>query len=364
MSHKTAINLGWFLVTIGLLFLLYQLVPWEVLTPEDRAIILISSGLILLGCYFALGWVESSIGKELVRAINTFVSILALLTILLSITYFFPPLALLTQMGTEEASRTGQTSISVGEISKLSLEIDLINGNVVLKGYEGSQILIQYEITTRGFTKKDALNKLNKTEVYVSDSVVEDLLNVKIGVSGPEINKVWTKVDLAVSIPSDLTCEITYSTLNGKLQVFNLSGSKLSAEIANGKMELSNIYFDEVDAGLTNGEIKASVSSKDLELEVINGETFLEVIGNTAGRYSIDVVNGNVVIKCNVDEEKGFEFDISTMHGTVEMGLEDFDFIKWDDRKGIRAKTQGYSLAQSKIEVLIDVVNGSIDVRP
>ena len=160
-------------------------------------------------------------------------------------------------MGTEEASRTGQTSISVGEISKLSLEIDLINGNVVLKGYEGSQILTQYEITTRGFTKKDALNKLNKTEVYVSDRVVEDLLNVKIGVSGPEINKVWTKVDLVVSIPSDLTCKITYSTLNGKLQVFNLSGSKLSAEIDNGKMELSNIYFDDVDASLTNGEIKA-----------------------------------------------------------------------------------------------------------
>jgi len=364
LSHKTAVGLGWFLVSIGLLFLLYQLLPWEVLTPEDRAILLISSGLILLGCYFALGWVKSSLGREIIRGVNTFVTILAFLTILLSVTYFFTPLALMTQMGAEEASKTGQTSVSVGDVSKLSLNIDLVNGDVVLKGSDTSQIVIQYEITTRGLTTAAAFKNLNKTQLHVTDSKVGDVLKVKISVSGPDLNRVWSKVDLLVYIPSTLSCEITHSTLNGKLEISGISGAELSAEIANGRVEFTDAYFEKVDVSVTNGEIRGSISSQDLEYEIINGEVYLEIIDNESGKYSIDVINGDVTIDCNLGSNKGFDFDISTIHGTIDMGIEDFDLIRSEDKKSLEAKTEGYSLAQVKIKVLVDVVNGSIDIRP
>jgi DUF4097 and DUF4098 domain-containing protein YvlB len=364
MSHKTAVGLGWFLISLGLFFLLYQFVPWEILTPEDRAIILISSGLVLLGCYFALGWIESVFGRELIRGADIFVSVLAFLTILLSITYFFTPLAILTQVGTEEASRKGQTSILVGEASRLSLEVDLLNGDLVLSSSDDEKIMVQYEITTRGLTKAVALSNLNKTRIYVSDSVKGDLLNVKIGASAPELNKVWIKVDLVVSIPSNLELELRHSTLNGRLEVIDLSGSGLFVDIANGRIELSNVYFEEVDISLTNGEIKALISSQDLNFEVINGKVVLEILNNVSGKYSVDVINGDMVVECNISEETGFYFDLSTMHGTIDMDLEDFDFIKWEDRKGVKAETSGYSFAPIQIEVFVDIVNGSIDVKP
>ena len=364
MSHKTTVGLGWFLVSLGLIFLLYQVMPWDILTAEDRAIILISSGLILLGCFFALGWVKSSLGREIIRGVNTFVSILAFLTILLSLTYFFAPLAMLTQIEAKEASRTGHASVPVGGVSELSLEIDLINGDVVLKSFEEPQIMIQYEIKATGFTTAAAIRNLNKTDLYVSDSVVGDTLKVKIGISSPDLNEIWTKVDLVVSIPSTLVCEIKHSALNGKLEISDISGSKLSVEIANGRVELTDVNFDEAYMSLTNGEIRASIASEDLELEVINGRVNLGILGNESGAYSIDVINGDVIVECNAAMEKGFSFDISTMHGSIDMGFEDFDFIKWEDRKRLKAETEGYSVARTKIKVSVDVVNGSIDVNP
>jgi len=363
LRYRTAVEFGWFLVAIGLLFLLYQIIPWETLTPEDRAILLISSGLILLACYFALGWVRSQVGREIVRGVNTFTTILAFLTILLSLTYFFPPLALLTQMGTEEATRAGHTSISVGNASKVGLQIDLMNGDVLLKGSDVSQILIDYEIITRGISKAAVAN-LNKTQLYVSDSLVDGQLSVKIRLTGPELNKLWSKVKLAITLPRDLPCDLTFSSMNGRLNISSIFGSRLSAEITNGEVRLSKAGFEEVDVSITNGEIDASISSNELDFELINGKISLEILNDVPGEYCVNVVNGDVVIKCNADEGKGFEFKVETMHGSIDMGFEEFEFIKWEDGKKVEARTKGYSLTGLRIRILVDVINGSVEIRP
>ena len=235
---------------------------------------------------------------------------------------------------------------------------------MLLKGSDVSQILVDYEITTRGISKAAALTNLNKTQVYISDSLVEDQLNVKIGLTGPEFNKLWTKVDLVITLPKNLACDVTFSSMNGKLNISSIFGSKLFVEIANGGVKLSNVHFEDVDVSITNGEIEASISSKKLDFELINGRLSLEILDDVSGEYYIDLVNGDVVIECNADEEKGFEFKVNTIHGTIDIGFEEFEFIKWEDGKKVEARTKGYSLRDVKIKVLADVINGSVEIRP
>lgn len=229
-----------------------------------------------------------------------------------------------------EKTETREFKISSAGKTKIILENK--NGNIIVrKNSSDSMILLNAEIKVN-VTKKELNEPLKNFEISIDTSSNEIRISNKTTYREEEFLNFgnWHNngINYTLYLPNGLDADI--SSTNGKLEASDISNN-ITGSTVNGKISFVNT------SGLlkletTNGKISAELdSTRGMTLDVVNGSINLKLSPSFSGIFHVDWVNGS------------FKYD-------------DFNFQDVNkDKKFFKGK-----IGNSGSEIKISTVNGSI----
>jgi len=212
-----------------------------------------------------------------------------------------------------------------------SINLDNINGNVEVTGWDKDEILLEYTIT--------------------ADSA-DDIENVKVEVD-------HSKQDFDVDVDIESSGFMNWGGSSGEVS-FSLKvpkGSRLdSIESVNGNIKIASVS-GEIKAETVNGKIVIKNAAQDVKFGTVNGsvEVHLDEL-HSSNRIKGDSVNGDIEVY--LPENDGFELRSETVNGDL---TNDFG-IEVDEGDYVGAEMDG-SYKNGGASLKFDTVNGDIDVR-
>jgi hypothetical protein len=141
------------------------------------------------------------------------------------------------------------------------LKVDLVNGSIVVKGYDGKEIIV--EAATRQKVNNDCGGCPDDKKTEAEKSGMTRIPNMNLGLEIIEdendvkvVSNSWNKaIDLEIKVPYNFSVDL--KTVNhGKIAVANVNG-ELQASNVNGSITLSDISGSAV-ANTVNGKILVS----------------------------------------------------------------------------------------------------------
>lgn len=209
------------------------------------------------------------------------------------------------------------------------LSLDVLNGDVTIEGWSGSEIQVDYTKESR------SAEGLERVEVIIEAH--EDHIHIETDYSKSRgQNNEGASVDFVLRVPEGARVD-ELELVNGDLTLSNLSGK--------------------VKASLVNGEVEASSLSGSLGLESVNGRINL-TFDELGDGQSIDLesVNGSIVVHLPRGADATVEAE--TVHGPIE---NDFGF-EVEKGRYVGRSMEG-TLGNGSARVDLENVNGSITVR-
>ncbi len=259
------------------------------------------------------------------------------------------------------------------------------HGLVIIENIAGS-------ITVIGWDK----NKIH-VEGTLSDEVEE--LKFKTGKKKSIIEVVYPRhirnidegADLVIKVPKDsqvevecISATVTTSKLTGELELESISGEisfkgwcrELDASSISGDVRVEG-GADDMSLESISGDIKAKGEEAKVEAESVSGsielkyDKFLKlstesvsgdilVVGDLAakGRFSCDVVNGDITLV--VPEDVSAEFEVSTFNGSIhnEFGQKAHRTSKYAPGRELE-----FSTGDGEADVELNSFNGNVSIK-
>lgn len=235
---------------------------------------------------------------------------------------------LLATPATAEVSRDFSQTYDLSNGGRLSLEN--INGNVVLEGWDGDEVKVDYTIRAR------SERGLERVEVVIEAAA--DRIHIETDYKKRESgwNNDGGTVDFQIWVPRNTRAD--------------------EIELVNGGLEISGIRGD-VKASLVNGTVDARDLAGSVEMESVNGtvNATFDVLENGQS-VKLETVNGTVNLK--VPASADAEFEASTVHGPIQS---DFDFEVEKGRYVGRSLEGVLGSGSAKVE--LESVNGRINIE-
>ncbi|GAA4351048.1 DUF4097 family beta strand repeat-containing protein [Kangiella taiwanensis] len=212
-----------------------------------------------------------------------------------------------------------------------SINLDNINGNISVSGWDKDEILLEYTVTA------DDADDIDNIKVEVKHS--NDDFDVEVDInSGGFMN--WGgnsgQVSFSLKVPQGASLD-SIESVNGNIRIEGVTG-EIKTETVNGKIMIKNASQD-VKFGTVNGNV----------------EVHLDQLSSSS-RVKGDTVNGDIEVY--LPENDGFELRTETVNGDLS---NDFG-IEVDEGEYVGADMDGqYKGGGASLK--FDTVNGDIDVR-
>jgi DUF4097 and DUF4098 domain-containing protein YvlB len=212
-----------------------------------------------------------------------------------------------------------------------SIDVENINGDIVVSGWDKNEILLEYTITA------DDEDDLKNIKVEVEHDKREFDVEVDID-SGGFMS--WGgnsgEVDFVLKVPKGASLD-GIDSVNGDIEITGVTG-EIKTETVNGRIVVKNASQD-VKFGTVNGDVEIHVDRL-----------------SSSSRIKGDSVNGDIEIY--LPENDGFELKSDTVNGDLS---NDFD-IEVDEGEYVGADMDGeYKSGGASLK--FDTVNGDIDIR-
>ncbi|HET6593007.1 MAG TPA: DUF4097 family beta strand repeat-containing protein [Xanthomonadales bacterium] len=232
-----------------------------------------------------------------------------------------------------DVTRQEEFSFELADGGRISLEN--VNGDVTVKGGDGSQVEIV------------ALKKAGKQEYL-------DGIEIRIDHSVDAIRIETRHPDKGISSwfdwGSDSSGSVTYT-----LSV-PASANLDAVETVNGDLSIAGVT-GVVKASTVNGDVKAKDLSADARVETVNGEvdiTFASFTGNQ--KADCESVNGRLVVNLPADASASVNAE------TINGGIDGSDFgLKTN--KGFVGQDMSGAIGEGSGRLSLSTVNGSIKVK-
>lgn len=201
-----------------------------------------------------------------------------------------------------------------------SLHVGIVRGSISVSGYDGSEVLINYDGESRNDERevtKDGLRRISNNAIGFE--VSED--NNEIEISGASPLK---SMDLAISVPHHFS-----------LYLSSVNGGELVVENVTGEMELSNVNGDVILRNVSgsalvntvNGDIKATIRkpapNKPMAFSNLNGDIDVTLPADTKMSAKMKSEWGEVFTDFDMDIRRtdGNTVKSSTQGGTFKMSI-------------------------------------------
>ncbi|MBN2399016.1 MAG: DUF4097 family beta strand repeat protein [Candidatus Aminicenantes bacterium] len=236
----------------------------------------------------------------------------------------------------------------------------LINGGIVVKGYEGKEVIIETKPRAHVIDEDEAEDK-NRDE---KQSKHAGMMRLKASGGGLEVEESKNIIEISVAawkMDTDLFIQVP---ANAALELHTVNGGTIQVENVSANVEVSNV----------NGGIVLSRMAGSVVAQTVNGDvtaTFTRLDGKTP--LSLITLNGDVDITVPASTKANFKLKIDN-HGEIysdfELGLQSKTEKTIEDKRshGGRYKVKIDKTVYGSIngggqEITLKTFNGDILLR-
>lgn len=265
-------------------------------------------------------------------------------------------------------------SFSVEASEGMTLNVEAINGQVVIKKASDNKIVINSKIRSKLSNAIDSLSFESST----------DTISIRLN------NPVNMSVAHEIFLPAAKLKEIRISTTNAKIYVEDSIADSLQATTKNGQIELMGVKCSKISLSTKNakvlasyvtaGEMEASTSNSPIDLKHIKIENLKALTTN--GRITIEdaqnndssaemgmfikSTNGRIKINTNDSESRGYKIKALTTHGHINLLIPDM-LYKNIGRQGfggssIETESTGFDNFAKKVLISAETSNSYIEI--
>lgn len=241
---------------------------------------------------------------------------------------------------TNKLSKGGNYSISSKDITELN--IDWVDGNIIIEPYDGSKIKFKETSTTKINEKNALIYKKKKNSLTINHSPSH------FGASFSIFNQ-KTK-NLHIYLPEDIALnQIKINIVDSNTSIKNLDFSSLIVDDVDGNLTLSSVIIDNLDYESVDGNLTIKDSqTKDFKMESISGSMDVALTHCPESIY-FDSVDGDANIYLPDDSEF-----------TVDMDFIDGDFNS-DFNSTI--KDNSFTTGSGSSKFTLETIDGSVNIK-
>jgi len=350
MGNPRGLGFGGFLVGLGVGWLLFtyldissQMVAWLLIIAGGA--IVASALLSYLSPGFSFGGLISPIAAGLVIALVA--------------TSGFGALWPGSWMGGYKYSVDESRNLHGGAwATSLLFNVENVNGNVGVSTWDKAEYNIDLSVKAYGNTESEASENLKKVEASIDERTLQGRLELILTISVPRLTWNRVNVNIVVTLPADATISLDVETTNGGVSVKDLTGGTLVLKTTNGAIVFDGVDATTIQASTTNGAIEGSVQATDLTAGTTNGRISVSLPCTRSGSYGLRTTNGNVDVTVEKTVEVGFDLDMSTSVGSVNLSISGLTYETNTTRHKI-ARTEGYDNKPVRISIEASTTNGS-----
>jgi hypothetical protein len=100
-----------------------------------------------------------------------------------------------------------------------------------------------------------------------------------------------------------------------------------------------------------DGGVRGTLEATVTYIGTSNGGIHLSIPCTVTGRYTFKTSNAGVVLELSSSSSVGYDVDLSTSNGVIDLGLPNLDY-SWDTRTSKEPQTVGFSA--KPVQVIID----------
>jgi len=173
-------------------------------------------------------------------------------------------------------------------------------------------------------------------------------------------------VGFNLKLPKGRSASLNLDSANGRITVDGISGARCVADTANGRIEVSRAEFKSAKLDTANGRIEFEGSASDLKMDTANGRIEAKLKG--AGTWKCDTANGKIDVEIAREEGVGYEVDISSSMGRLDVsGMGDVEVLVDETKQRIgskryKARTKDFENATRKASLKASSAMGRVTV--
>ncbi len=261
----------------------------------------------------------------------------------------------------------GKFEVRVNESEVNELSLSSLNGDLLIKGYNGDKITLKVFYKAKNPTIEMDLLKLGN----------------KFYLNYDEAN--FTNVSIDAVVPSSLFSSIQFNAINGKLSADNLKGTnislfatnsevtakdiqseKLRIESSSGKINLNNIISSDCEIEVYSGSIDAfNIDAKNMKLGALNGS--INIITSDFKKFneylwSAEASNGTLKISLPSISKLGYYIKAHTSLSDISIGLTRLNYL-CNEKTFVEAKSFDYDSLEKKVKLNLEASNAPLIIN-
>jgi len=352
----SGIGFGGFLLGLGGGYYLFQYV--------DFSFDIISYLLILMGIGIILGAVLSKDGKSPLS--DVFGGVIGGLIFAVFLTQGFGIVGDFTNQWDDISSLTYRATETVSletpvDVDELVLTVENVNGVIDVSEWSGDSVKIWLVIRARGDNDADAERNLDDFIYNLDDTTVGATQEVSL--TFPISSTKWNlyTVSVSISVPEGLETELVLDSTNGRIDVTDMVLQSVDVETTNGAINLDHVTSDSIYADTTNGGLFGTIISPLTRFRTTNGVIDIE-LSALSGEHDFDTTNGIIGLTLPSGTDIGYNLDLDTSIGIIDVNLPDIDYSVDRTRNKI-GETNGFNSKEIQITIKADTTIGAIELN-
>lgn len=246
---------------------------------------------------------------------------------------------------------------------RIYLEIDNFNGPIQVSTRVAATYEVTVTIIAKGTSQEQADERLQEfiDNIQFSDIVEQSQhrLIVKYNLASNLYSRYSVEVD--VMLPTDAFLEANLESSNGAISLSRVTGTVLYLQTSNGALNLDEVTADQITGQTSNGRIEGTMMANHTQLSTSNGGMTVQLAPPQSGEYDLSTSNGPVRITLSSASNIGYDLDLSTSNGDIDLDLPDLEYAE-NQRTSKKAATVGFGSKEIQVILKVDTSNGNIDI--
>ena len=263
--------------------------------------------------------------------------------------------------GSYRAEETRSFDGSLATVGVL-LDINTFNGPISVSTWPSDGYSVSVLVKVLGNTDAEAEENLDEINISIDESVVNGKTRLLLRHDVPPTRTSQYSLSVEAYLPEDMNIDLDLDSSNGGIYLADIVGGAINLDTSNGALNFDGVTATTVNADTSNGAVLGDLESPDTSISTSNGAIRLGISGAVSGRYVLRTSNGGVDLYIQSSLEVGYDIDLSTSNGNIDLDLPGLDYIQ-STRTRKEARTIGYSEKAIQIVVKANTSNAGMDVR-
>ncbi len=247
-----------------------------------------------------------------------------------------------------------------------TLNITSLNGDLVVKGYNGDKITLNVQYKCSGERERIELVKLSNKYYLNYDEEFFDKVFVDAYVPEAMFENIKFQTTNGKILVSDIKSEyLSVSNQNGFTELRNATAENLKVECNNGRLVLERVSGVNGHVENFNGEISArGVDITNMKLISFNASISMDVPYFEMGDEYVWVVetsNEKININLPTDKRNGYYIKATSSLGDVNVSLPALTFTS-NERSFVEGTSSSFSTCQKKVKLNVETSNAPITI--